>query len=102
MEHLLIGVAPLLAMCDRWDLGGVCTADRELFLYDGFPDGIGISRRFFENYEILSSKALEVILGCSCEEGCPKCIMSPKCGSNNQPLDKNSARAILERIVRRF
>lgn len=102
MEHLLIGVAPLLAMCDRWDLGGVCTADRELFLYDGFPDGIGISRRLFENYEILSSKALEVILGCSCEEGCPKCIMSPKCGSNNQPLDKNSARAILERIVRRF
>jgi len=102
MEHLLIGVAPLLAMCDRWDLGGVCTAERELFLYDGFPEGIGISRRLFENYEILSSKALEVILGCSCEEGCPKCIMSPKCGNNNQPLDKNSARAILEKLVSRL
>jgi len=102
LEHLLIGVAPLLAMCDRWDLGGVCTASRELFLYDGFPEGIGISRHLYQKYEILAAKALEVIMGCSCESGCPKCIMSPKCGNNNDPLDKNSARIILESLVRCF
>ncbi len=99
VEHLLIGVAPLLAMCDRWDLGGVCTAGRELFLYDAFPEGIGISRRLFQNYETLSAKALEVIRGCSCREGCPKCIISPRCGNNNEPLHKNSARAILESLA---
>jgi DEAD/DEAH box helicase domain-containing protein len=102
VEHLLIGVAPLLAMCDRWDLGGACTPAQELFLYDAFPEGIGISRRLFQNYEILSAKALEVIRGCPCEDGCPKCIMSPKCGNNNEPLHKNSAQAILESLVQRL
>lgn len=99
-EHLLIGVAPLLAMCDRWDLGGVSApASRELFLYDGFPGGIGICQRLFHNYEILVAKGLEVIGSCLCETGCPKCIMSPKCGSNNEPLDKKGAHALLKGLL---
>ncbi len=102
-EHLLIGVAPLLAMCDRWDLGGVSVApSREIFLYDGFPEGIGISQRLFQNYEMLAEKGLEVISCCPCGTGCPKCIMSPKCGNNNEPLDKGGARVILKSLVRRF
>ncbi|MGI5881873.1 MAG: DEAD/DEAH box helicase [Dethiobacteria bacterium] len=100
VEHLLIGVAPLLAMCDRWDLGGVCTASRQLFLYDAFPEGIGISRRLYQNYEVLTAKALEVIRECPCQDGCPKCIISPKCGNNNEPLHKDSARAVLESLTR--
>ena len=99
-EHLLIGVAPLLAMCDRWDLGGVSvSASLEIFLYDGFPEGIGISERLFHNYEILAAKGLEVISSCICKTGCPKCIMSPKCGNNNEPLDKGGARIILSSLV---
>lgn len=100
-EHLLIGVAPLLAMCDRWDLGGVSvSASREIFIYDGFPEGIGIAERLFNHYEILAAKGLEVVSNCSCESGCPKCIMSPKCGNNNEPLDKNGARTILQKFVK--
>lgn len=100
LEHLLIGVSPLLAMCDRWDLGGVYnTVSKELFLYDGFPGGIGISRRLFQHYNTLAEKALEVVSRCSCETGCPKCVMSPKCGSNNEPLSKSSATTILQSLI---
>lgn len=102
-EHLLIGVAPLLAMCDRWDLGGVSvSSSREVFLYDGFPEGIGISERLFQYYELLAKKGLDVITSCPCEAGCPKCIMSPKCGNNNEPLDKWGAREILLSLVQHF
>ncbi len=100
VEHLLISVAPLLAMCDRWDLGGVySSSSKELFLYDGFPGGIGISRRLFQHYKALAEKALEVVSRCSCETGCPKCVMSPKCGSNNEPLSKSSAETILKILI---
>ena len=99
-EHLLIAVAPLLAMCDRWDLGGVSSAGEGIiYIYDGFPHGIGISERLFQRYNELVSKALNVAESCKCEEGCPRCVISPKCGSNNQPLDKQDAVKLLKKIT---
>lgn len=99
-EHLLIGVSPLLAMCDRWDLGGLSVAAvNTIYLYDAFPGGIGIAERLFGQFEVLAEKALEVALSCACEDGCPRCVMSPKCGNNNEPLDKKAAVDVLNGMV---
>jgi len=97
LEHLLIGVTPLLAMCDRWDIGGVARFD-ELFIYEAFDGGIGITERLYRHYEVLMTKGKEVLESCDCTEGCPRCIISPKCGSGNEPLSKNGARILLEQI----
>lgn len=104
-EHLLIAVTPLLAMCDRWDIGGVSLQEKErgfIYIYDAFPGGIGISCRLFHHFGQLVSKAREVAGNCNCHGGCPRCIMSPKCGNNNEPLDKSATIEILEYLARQF
>ena len=94
MEHALIGLLPLVATCDRWDIGGVSTALHQdtglptVFVYDGYPGGFG---------EWVSATAVTVA-GCGCESGCPSCVQSPKCGNGNQPLDKRGAIALLQKI----
>jgi DEAD/DEAH box helicase domain-containing protein len=101
VEHAAIGILPLFAMCDRWDIGGVSTPrhpDTELpqiFIYDGFAGGVGIAEKGFELLPELWAATLDVIRGCPCEAGCPSCVQSPKCGNFNQPLDKHAAEAIL-------
>ena len=60
-EHGLIALVPLYAMCDRWDIGGLSTpwhwqTDRAtVFIYDGYPGGIGLSKRAFEAFEQLAA-----------------------------------------------
>ncbi len=104
-EHACIGLLPLFAMCDRWDIGGLSTprhADTDLaqiFIYDGFPGGVGIAERGFAELPALWRAAHDVIATCPCEDGCPSCIQSPKCGNNNQPLDKAAARLILTMLL---
>ena len=101
-EHLLIAVTPLLAMCDRWDIGGVSYLEKNrgvVFIYDGFPGGIGISERLFSHMGDLADKAGEVAQKCKCSDGCPRCIISPKCGNNNEPLDKKVAIKILQDLI---
>lgn len=104
-EHACIGILPLFAMCDRWDIGGLSTprhADTDapqIFIYDGFPGGVGIAERGFEELPALWRAAYEVITACPCEAGCPSCIHSPKCGNNNEPLDKAAARLILGMLL---
>ncbi len=101
-EHLLIGVTPLLAMCDRWDIGGVSMEEKSrgaIFIYDGFPGGIGISWRLFSHFHQLTERAVEIVEKCRCREGCPRCLMSPKCGNNNDPLDKRAALMILRNMM---
>ena len=101
LEHACIGMLPLLAMCDRWDIGGLSTprhADTDapqIFIYDGFPGGVGIAELGFKQLPDLWRATYEVISACPCEDGCPSCIQSPKCGNNNQPLDKAAAKLIL-------
>jgi DEAD/DEAH box helicase domain-containing protein len=101
VEHAAISILPLFAMCDRWDIGGVSTPRHpdteapQVFIYDGFPGGIGIAEKGFELLPQLWSATLDAIRGCPCEDGCPSCVQSPKCGNFNQPLDKRAAVAIL-------
>jgi DEAD/DEAH box helicase domain-containing protein len=100
-EHAQIAVLPLIAMCDRWDIGGLSTnfhpqtGTPTIFLYDGHPGGIGITRAAFARFEELCDDALRLIAECPCASGCPSCVQSPKCGNLNEPLSKAGARALL-------
>jgi DEAD/DEAH box helicase domain-containing protein len=103
-EHAQIAVLPLIAMCDRWDIGGLSTAFHQqtgrptIFIYDGHPGGVGITRLGFKLFEVLVGDALRLISECPCERGCPSCVQSPKCGNLNEPLNKNGARELLLRM----
>jgi DEAD/DEAH box helicase domain-containing protein len=103
-EHAQIAVLPLIAMCDRWDIGGLSTAYHHqtgratIFIYDGHPGGVGITRAGFEAFERLCDDALLLISECPCKAGCPSCVQSPKCGNLNEPLNKNGAVELLQRI----
>jgi DEAD/DEAH box helicase domain-containing protein len=105
IEHACIGMLPLLAMCDRLDLGGVSTAhhtdtERPLIcVYDAYPGGVGLAERGFEVLEAWWRATLEAIRGCPCRAGCPSCIHSPKCGNNNEPLDKEAAVMLLSSLL---
>jgi DEAD/DEAH box helicase domain-containing protein len=104
-EHAAIGLLPLVATCDRWDVGGVSTALHPdtgtcaIFIYDGYPGGAGISERGFISGDRLLRATLEAIRACPCHSGCPSCVQSPKCGNGNEPLDKAGAAALLEEIL---
>jgi DEAD/DEAH box helicase domain-containing protein len=104
-EHAQIAVLPLIAMCDRWDIGGLSTnfhpqtGAATIFIYDGHPGGIGIARTAFSRFEELCDDAHRLIAECPCSSGCPSCVQSPKCGNLNEPLSKAGARALLERML---
>lgn len=105
LEHAMIGVLPLLAMCDRWDIGGVSTPwhpDTEgatIFIYDGVPGGVGIAETGYKRLVEWWRITLDLLRECPCEEGCPSCVQSPKCGNGNNPLDKAVAIEILEGLL---
>ncbi|TMK58534.1 MAG: DEAD/DEAH box helicase [Actinobacteria bacterium] len=96
-EHSQIAVLPLIAMCDRWDIGGLSTnvhfqtGRSTIFIYDGHPGGVGITKRGYEEFERLLADAERLIAECPCEAGCPSCVQSPKCGNLNEPLHKAGA-----------
>ncbi len=104
-EHAAIGLLPLVATCDRWDIGGVSTPMHEdtgqttIFIYDGYPGGAGIAERGFRTSERWLRATLEAIRQCPCSRGCPSCVQSPKCGNGNEPLDKAGAVALLAAIL---
>jgi DEAD/DEAH box helicase domain-containing protein len=104
-EHAQIAVLPLIAMCDRWDIGGLSTnlhgqtGGPTIFIYDGHPGGVGITRTAFGCFEQLCNDALRLIAECPCASGCPSCVQSPKCGNLNEPLSKAGARLVLERMI---
>jgi DEAD/DEAH box helicase domain-containing protein len=104
-EHGQIAVLPLIAMCDRWDIGGLSTAFHHqtgrptIFIYDGHPGGVGITRAGFERFESLVDDALRLISECRCESGCPSCVQSPKCGNLNEPLSKRGSIELLSRMA---
>ncbi len=106
VEHAAIGMLPLFAMCDRWDIGGLSTPmhpdteQPQIFIYDGYPGGVGITEQGFNLLLDLWEATLATIKECPCEDGCPSCIYSPKCGNNNSPLDKKAAIWILESLLR--
>ena len=105
-EHAMIGMLPLVATCDRWDIGGLSTnlhADTGLptiYVYDGYPGGAGFADRGFEAFAEWVAATHEAVSSCGCEKGCPSCVQSPKCGNGNEPLDKAGAVTILDVIGR--
>jgi len=104
MEHAMIAVMPFHVLCDRWDLGGLSVpcggdmGDPTVFIYDGYEGGIGLAEKGFELCEDLLDTAYTLVNECRCEAGCPSCILSPKCGSDNQPLDKAATLHLLSLI----
>jgi DEAD/DEAH box helicase domain-containing protein len=106
-EHTQIAVLPLLAMCDRWDIGGLSTnfhgqtGRPTIFIYDGHPGGVGITRQGFVRFDALVGDAHRLIAECPCEAGCPSCVQSPKCGNLNEPLHKAGALEVMARMLER-
>jgi DEAD/DEAH box helicase domain-containing protein len=106
-EHAAIGLLPLVATCDRWDVGGVSTAlhpdtgTATIFIYDGYPGGAGIAERGHRSGERLIEATFDAVRQCPCARGCPSCVQSPKCGNGNEPLDKPGAVALLAAMLGR-
>jgi len=105
IEHACIGIFPLFALCDRNDVGGICypyhpqVGKSAIFIYDAYPGGVGLASHGFEIVLELLEKTRNHVRSCECEEGCPSCIHSPKCGSGNKPLDKQAALLILDILL---
>ena len=104
-EHAMIGMLPLFAICDRWDVGGVSmamhptTAEPTIFIYDGYPGGAGIAELAFEAADRHLVAALDVVAACPCASGCPSCVQSPKCGNWNEFLDKTAAVSLMRAVL---
>ena len=104
-EHALVAIAPLQAMCDRWDLGGVSTpfhpdvAGPVVIVHEAFPGGVGIAAKLYATAGLWAQAARDLVLECPCERGCPSCVLSPRCGNQNRPMDKQAAGRILAALA---
>jgi DEAD/DEAH box helicase domain-containing protein len=107
VEHAALALCPLFALCDRHDVAGISYAQHPqlgrpaIFLYDSHPGGVGLAPGLFERVEALLEATRELVADCECEEGCPGCVHSPKCGSGNRPIDKAAALHVLDLLLAR-
>ncbi len=106
-EHAAISLFPLHALCDRGDIGGISLPRHPqtrcgcVFIYDGHPGGVGIAARGYRDLPKLLERVLGLLEGCACDDGCPSCVQSPKCGNGNRPLDKAGAAQLLKILLGR-
>jgi len=105
LEHAMISIIPFHVMCDRFDIGGVSTPNHKdtkmatIFIYDGFEGGVGLTEKAYELIEETVQMTYELVRDCTCDEGCPACIYSPKCGNDNKPLNKEGTIFIIEQLL---
>jgi len=106
VEHAMIGIYPLFAMNDRWDIGGLSTnfysdfGKPTIFIYDGYEGGVGYSKVGFNRLKDIMESTYKNISRCRCISGCPSCIYSPKCGNSNEYLDKTAAIILSHKILK--
>jgi DEAD/DEAH box helicase domain-containing protein len=104
-EHACIGMLPMFAMCDRWDLGWLSinthpdTGQPQIIVYDAYPGGVGITEKGYRLLPAWWAATLKLIEECPCDGGCPSCVQSPKCGNNNTRLDKDGAAYLLRALL---
>jgi len=104
-EHAMIALFPLQLVCDRRDIGGLSTpvhphtGESTIFVYDGYPGGVGLARTGYDRIEPLMRDTRELIADCPCADGCPACVQSPHCGNANEPLEKDLARRLLKTLL---
>ena len=104
-EHAGIGMLPLFTICDRWDVGGVSTpwhsgaGGPTIFIHDAHPGGSGIAELGFAERDRHLRATRDAMAACACNDGCPSCVQSPKCGNGNEPLDKHAAIALLNELL---
>jgi DEAD/DEAH box helicase domain-containing protein len=107
IEHTAIGILPLFAICDRWDVGGVSTewwhdvAAPAIVIYDGYQGGAGVAELAWEVADRHLAATLGILERCRCAAGCPSCVQSPKCGNANDALDKAAALSLLRTLLHR-
>lgn len=105
LEHGLIALFPLIVLCDRNDIGGIScpvhdqTRNPVIFIYDAQPGGAGLAQQAYHDCRQLLDKTLEAVVSCSCENGCPSCVHSLKCGSGNRPIDKRGCSLLLSLLA---
>ena len=105
LEHTLIGLLPVFVLCERADVGGVsypvypAAGEPLVFIYDGYPGGVGYARAGASLFPEWLGAARDLLRDCTCKEGCPRCVLSPKCGNGNQMLDKKAALALAEALL---
>ncbi len=105
VEHAAIGILPLFAICDRWDVGGMSTMLQldtglpTVVIYDGYQGGVGIADLAYSAADRHLEVTRQVIDHCGCADGCPSCVQSPKCGNFNEPLNKAGAAAVLAAVL---
>ena len=105
VEHAAIGILPLFAICDRWDVGGLSTpwlsgtGAPTIVIHDAHPGGAGVADLGYDSADRHLAATLDLIATCPCTDGCPSCVQSPKCGNGNDPLDKHAAVALLEQVL---
>lgn len=108
LEHAMIAIVPLFAQCDTRDIGGVSHPQRHdvggpaVFVYDGYPGGVGIADGAFERLGDILAAVAEMVEACPCEAGCPSCVQSPECGDDNWPLDKKGAARLARHLAERW
>jgi DEAD/DEAH box helicase domain-containing protein len=104
-EHAMISMFPFESLCDRRDVGGLSTPlhphtnEPTIFIYDGYPGGVGLARSGYRGVDDLMATALDMLRSCGCESGCPACVQSPHCGNANDPLDKGLAVYLLDALT---